>query len=75
MPKRQFKDDARYVTVKIDAKLSRRIDRFADAEFCKRAEAMRLLLERGLATTVMGRAEAFKFMDRALADALRGGDQ
>lgn len=69
---KKFGDDASYLTVKLDRDLVRRIEKFADDEFTGRCDAIRMLLERGLATNVVGRVRAEKIMRRAVTEAMRG---
>lgn len=72
MRERKFGEGAAYRTVKLDRDLVRRIEEFSDAEFVGRCDAIRMLLERGLSTTVLGASRAKKIMRRAVTEAARG---
>jgi metal-responsive CopG/Arc/MetJ family transcriptional regulator len=59
------------VTIRVPAELADRIDQFADGEFMGRSEAIRQLLERGLAfgREVVPPEETFALLDEMLRKA------
>ena len=61
------------ITIRVPAELADRIDQFADGEFMGRSEAIRELLERGLAfgRKVVPPEETFAVLDEMLRKAIK----